>query len=37
MEQIILENKQDRETIKTLEAQLNKLKRMLFYFFKEYQ
>lgn len=30
MEQIILENKRVREKVKTLEAQLDKLKRKLF-------
>lgn len=33
MEQIISENKRLREKVKTLEAQLDKLKRKLFYFF----
>jgi hypothetical protein len=32
MEQIITENKRLREKVKTLEAQLDKLKRKLFYF-----
>jgi len=32
MEQIISENKRLREKVKTLEAQLDKLKRKLFYF-----
>lgn len=37
MEQIISENKRLREKIKILEAQLDKLKRKLFYFtFKRY-